>query len=355
MSTEMVPVPEGYDQLLAELRERIQAARMRAALAVNSELVLLYWRIGRDILDRQWQERWGARIIDRLALDLRLSFPEMKGFSPRNLKYMRAFAEAWPNEAIVQEVLAQLSWYHNLALLEKLKTPDERDWYARRCIESGWSRNILVHQIEVGLFHRQGKAITNFERTLPSPQSELARDIIKDPYKFDFLSLGKEFEERDLEQALIGHMRSFLLELGAGFAFLGNQFRIEVGNQDFFIDLLMYQLKLRCYVVIELKVGPLQPEHIGKMNFYLSAVDDMLRHPDDNPSIGLILCRGKDKVVAEYSLRDLGKPLGVAEYHFSVALPEHLRGILPSVEQLQNELNSVPLGASNLSDGPRDL
>ncbi len=341
MPKDIVPLPEDYEGLLEELKARILTARARAALAVNSELILLYWHIGRDILDRQWQERWGAKIIDRLSLDLSLSFPEMKGFSPRNLKYMRAFAEAWPNEAIVQQVVAQLPWGHNVRLLEYIKSREEREWYARKAIEGGWSRNILVHQIELGLYHRRGRAITNFERVLPSPQSELARDIIKDPYKFDFLSLGDEYEERDLEKALINHMRQFLLELGTGFAFLGSQFRLEVGNQDFFIDLLFYQLKLRCFVVIDLKVGALEPEHVGKMNFYLTAVDDMLRHQDDNPSIGLILCRSKDKVVAEYSLRDLGKPLGVAEYHFSAGLPEHLRGVLPSVEQLRSEMEAV--------------
>jgi predicted nuclease of restriction endonuclease-like (RecB) superfamily len=246
--------PDSYGQFLAELKSRIQAAQVRASLAVNQELVMLYWQIGREILDRQEREKWGAKVIDRLATDLKRCFPDMKGFSPRNLKYMRAFAEAWPEEPIVQAVLAQITWYHNVAILEKLTRSEDRIWYAKATIQHGWSRNVLVLQIEAGRMHRQGRAVANFDRTLPSPQSDLARDITKDPYNFDFLTLGDDAHERDLERGLLEHLRQFLLELGVGFAFIGSQYRLTIGNEDFFIDLLFYHLKLRAFVVVELKM-----------------------------------------------------------------------------------------------------
>jgi len=331
-------LPSSYPKLLEDIKARIRQAQVRAALSVNRELVLLYWHIGKEILQRQEQEGWGTKVIDRLARDLAREFPEMKGFSPRNLKYMRAFAEAWPDEPIVQEALAQITWYHNITLLEKVKDPAERLWYVQQTLQHGWSRNVLVHHIESGLYQRQGKAITNFERTLPAPQSDLARSLLKDPYVFDFLSLGPEAQERDLERALLDHLRDFLLELGKGFAFVGNQYRLEVGGDEFYIDLLFYQLRLRCYVVIELKVGEFKPEYAGKMNFYLSAVDDLLRHPEDRPSIGLILCKSQNRLIAEYALRDISKPMGVATYRLTSALPAELQKNLPSIEELEKEL-----------------
>jgi predicted nuclease of restriction endonuclease-like (RecB) superfamily len=331
-------LPAGYAELLESLKARIREAQVRAALSVNRELVLLYWHIGREILQRQEREGWGAKVIDRLALDLRREFPEMKGFSPRNLKYMRAFAEAWPDEQIVQQAAAQIPWFHNVVLLEKVKDPAARLWYAQQTIEHGWSRNVLVHQIESKLYQRQGKAITNFERTLPAPQSDLARSLIKDPYVFDFLSLGPGAQERDLERALLNHVRDFLLELGKGFAFVGSQYRLDVGGEEFYIDLLFYQLRLRCFVVIDLKIGEFKPEYAGKMNFYLSAVDDLLRHPEDRPSIGLILCKSQNRLVAEYALRDVSKPMGVATYRLTEALPADLQENLPSIEELKKEL-----------------
>jgi len=314
---------------------------VRAALSVNRELVLLYWQLGRDILTRQRQQGWGAKVVDRLASDLQKEFPDMKGFSPRNLKYMRAFAEAYPNEPIVQEVLAQITWYHNIALIEKLKSPEERLWYAQKTVEHGWSRNVLVHQIETGLHRRLGAALTNFDRTLPKPQSDLAQQLLKDPYNFEFLSLGEEVQERDLERALVKHIRDFLLELGVGFAFVGSQYHLEVEGDDFYIDLLFYHLRLRCYVVIDLKMKEFQPEYSGKMNFYISAVDDLLRHPDDQPTIGIILCRGKKKTIAEYALRDLNKPIGISTYKLKDSLPQTLQDNLPTLEQLEIELNTV--------------
>src|SRR6266487_5937465 len=336
-----VLIPEGYDEFLRGLKERIRTAQVRAALAVNRELVLLYWRSGQDILERQRQSGWGSKVIDRLAADLRSAFPEMSGFSPRNLKYMRAFAEAWPDDDFVQQVAAQLPWFHNCTILDKLKNLAERIWYAQQTIENGWSRNILIHQIESDLFRRQGKALTNFQRTLPAPQSELAQQIIKDPYNFDFLSLGQEAKERDLEKGLIEHLQKFLLELGVGFAFVGNQYPLEVEGEDFFIDLLFYHLKLRCFVVIDLKMDQFKPEYAGKMNFYLSAVDDLLRHPDDQPSVGIILCRTKKRIIVEYALRDTSKPVGVAEYRITAALPEQLKENLPSIEDLEAELSGT--------------
>jgi len=334
-------LPAGYDDVLREIKERVREAQVRAALAVNRELVLLYWRIGRDILRQQRQQGWGAKVIDRLSQDLRGAFPEMKGFSPRNLKYMRAFAEAYGDEAIVQEAPAQITWYHNTTLLDKVPDPMERRWYAAQAVENGWSRNILVHQIESDLYRRQGAALTNFARTLPPPQSDLASQTLKDPYIFDFLSLGPQAQERDLERGLLVHLRDFLLELGVGFAFVGSQYHLEVGGQDFYLDLLFYHLRLRCYVVIELKIGDFQPEYAGKMNFYLAAADDLLRHPDDQPSIGIILCKTRNRLIAEYALRDMQAPVGVATYRLTDALPESLRGSLPRIEELEATLREA--------------
>ena len=346
MANELSNIGSDYDTLLQQLKERIHTAQVRAALAVNWELVLLYWQIGREILIRQQQQGWGAKVIDKLAKDLRKEFPEMKGFSPRNLKYMRAFAETYPDEQIVQEALAQITWYHNIALMEKLKSQDERLWYARKTVEHGWSRNILVCQIESQLYQRQGGAITNFERALPKPQSDLAQQLLKDPYHFDFLTLGAEVQERDLEAALVSHIREFLLELGVGFAFVGNQYHLVVGGEDFYIDLLFYHLRLRCYVVVDLKMTEFKPEYSGKMNFYVCAVDDLLRHPDDQATIGMILCKSKNKVVAEYALRDVNKPIGVSTHYWGSILPESLQENLPTIEQLEMELNTVVIQAA---------
>ena len=332
-------IPIDYRTLLSDLKERIHAARMRATLAANAELTLLYWDIGRCILDRQEQQGWGAKVVQRLSVDLRLAFPDMKGLSPRNLKYMRTFAGAWPDRPVVQEVLAQIPWYSNLALLEKLADPEDRLWYARKTRLNGWSRNVLAMQIETGLHQRQGKAITNFDSALPALQSDLANNLLKDPYLFGFLGLQDEAQEREIEKALVRHLRDFLLELGVGFAFVGNQHRLEVGGDEFFIDMLFYHLHLRCYVVVELKAVAFKPEFAGKLNFYLSAVDDLLRHADDAPTIGLLLCKGKNKVVAEYALRDMSKPMGVSEYQLTEALPANLRGKLPTVEELEAELD----------------
>ena len=338
---QLTPAPEGYADWLADLKGRIYIAQQRATLAVNRDLMLLYWQMGTDILARQAQQGWGARVIERLAQDLRAAFPELKGFSPRNLKYMRAFAEAWPDEAFVQEVLARLPWYHQLALLDKLPGPGTRRWYAAKAIEHNWSRNVLVMQIETRLLERSGKAVTNFADTLPAPQSDLARESLKDPYRFDFLGLSDEAQEREIENVLVKHVTAFLLELGAGFAFVGRQVLLDVGGDEFFIDLLFYHLKLRCYVVIELKGGKFKPEHLGQLGqlgFYLTAVDRQIKSEHDKPTIGLLLCKSKNKVVAEYALGDKTQPMGVAEFKLLESLPAELLNNLPSIEQIEREL-----------------
>jgi len=339
--TELNLFPADYASWLAGLKQRIRAAQQRAAVRANRELVLLYWEIGRDILERQQTQGWGAKVIDRLARDLRAAFPRMKGFSPRNLKYMRAFAEAWPEAEFVQAALAQLPWYHQIALLDKLADRDARRWYAAKAVEHGWSRSVLVMQIETDLRTRQGGAITNFPTRLPPPQSDLATASLKDPYLFDFLGLTEEAHEREIEKALINHMTHFLLELGAGFAFVGQQHRLEVGGEEFFVDLLFYHLRLRCYVVVELKATGFKPEYAGQLNFYLSAIDAELKGPADNPTIGLLLCKERNRTVAEYALRDIGKPLGVAQYQLVRAIPESLATGLPTIEQIEAELGGV--------------
>lgn len=337
----LLSVPDGYADWLHDLKTRIHSAQQRAALAVNRELVLLYWQIGRDILARQAEQGWGAKVIERLAHDLRTAFPDMKGFSRANLMYMRAFAEAWPDGEIVQQAVGHLPWGHNLVLLTRLKDPQQRLAYAQSAIANGWSRNVLNIHIETRLLERTGKAVTNFELSLPKPQSDLAHESLKDPYRLDFLGLGKEAGERDIENALVKHVTEFLLELGAGFAFVGRQVMLDVGGDEFFIDLLFYHLKLRCYVVIELKAGKFKPEHLGQLGFYLTAVDRQVKSEQDNPTIGLLLCKSKNKVVAEYALGDKTQPMGIAEYKLLESLPAELQTSLPSIEQIERELGDL--------------
>lgn len=334
----LVPAPEGYANWLGELKNRIHSAQQRATQTVNRELVLLYWQIGRDILQRQAEQGWGAKVIERLAHDLKTAFPEMKGFSRANLMYMRSFADAWPDAAIVQQAVGQLPWGHNLVLLARLKQPEQRLAYAQRAVEQGWSRATLEIHIESRLLEREGLAITNFADRLPAPGTDLARQSLKDPYLFDFLDVGQEANEREIEAALVKHITQFLLELGAGFAFVGRQVHLEVGGDDFYIDLLFYHLKLRCYVVIELKAEKFKPEHLGQLSFYLTAVDMQVKAEQDNPTIGLLLCKSKNTVVAEYALRDKTQPIGVAEYQLIESLPKELQTSLPSIEQIEREL-----------------
>jgi predicted nuclease of restriction endonuclease-like (RecB) superfamily len=337
----LADMPEGYSALLGGLKDRISHERIKVVLSANAAMVLLYWDIGRTILDRQHQDGWGAKVIDRLSHDLKTAFPDMTGFSPRNLKYMRTFAQAWPDRVIVQRTVAQLPWRSNLTLLDKLSDPETRLWYAKKALELGMGKDMLVIQIETRLHERQGKAINNFNIALPPVDSDMTAQIFKDPYVFDFLGTADPRREAELEQKLIDHIQQFLLELGQGFAFVGRQVLLEVGDSDFFLDLLFYHLQLRCYVVIELKAGKFEPGHISQLNMYLNAVDDLLRHADDKPSIGLLLVKDKNQTVVEYSLAGNTKPIGVAQWerHITQSLPDDLKASLPSVEEIEEELS----------------
>ena len=326
-----------YLKTIEAIKQDIKAAQYKAVLSVNSTLILLYYHIGQVINE---YKSWGNKFVDNLSRDIKLEFPDTKGYSVRNLKYMAKLAMVFPDVVIVQEVLAQLPWYQNIALLDKIKNRDIHIWYARKAIENAWSRNVLVHQIESKLYERQVLAdkVSNFDHRLPAPQSELAQQTMKDPYIFDFITIKEDMIERDIEEALVRNVTRLLLELGKGFAFLGNQYHLNVGGDDFFIDLLFYNLNLRCYVVIELKTGAFKPEYAGQLNFYLSAVDGMLKKEIDNPSIGLLLCKSKNDLVAEYSLKDMSKPIGVSEYRVTSDLPEELKEQLPSIEDIQSRM-----------------
>lgn len=323
-----------YAKVVSEVISGVRNAQQRALLSVNRELVLLYWNVGNIILERA---EWGNKFIENLSADIRKEFPELTGFSLRNLKNMRRFAEAYPSKQIVQQLVAQIPWGHILHLMERVSDTDVQMWYMQKCIENGWSRSVLDHQIATDLYKRQGNAleVSNFERVLPQKNVSA---LFKDPYVFDFLSFSNEVTELEVEDALVSHVTKLLLEFGRGFAFVGRQVHLEVGGEDFYIDLLFYHLKLHCYVVIELKTGKFKPEYAGKMNFYLSAVDDLIKSDADAPSIGLILCRDKQKFVAEYALRDLKKPIGVSEYAFSQELPEMLRKVLPDTEEIEGRM-----------------
>lgn len=326
-----------YMEIVESIKKEISKAQYKAAVQVNSELIMLYYNIGRTINDNK---TWGNKFIDNLAKDIKLAYPGSTGYSVRNLKYMAKFAAEYPDAQIVQEALAQITWYHNIALLDKVSDRNTAVWYAKETVKNGWSRNVLVHQIDTKLYERQvlAEKITNFESRLPAPQSELAAQTIKDPYIFDFIPFKEDMVERDIENALVRDITALLLELGTGFAFVGHQYHISVGGDDFYIDLLFYNINLRRYVVIELKTGNFKPEYAGQLNFYLTAVDNILKKADDNPSIGLLLCNGKNNLVAEYALKDMSKPMGVSEYKITGNLPKELESQLPSVEDIQKRI-----------------
>lgn len=346
-----------YTNILYDLKEKIRQARLRAAIAVNSELLKVYWEIGDAISKQETSEGWGSKIVEKLAKDLRLEFPDMKGLSTRNLRYMRDFAQAYPQFTILQQIVAKsdmdenqpsiilqrsvakLPWGHNCTILDKLSALEERAFYAHKSVQNGWTRDMLVNYIEGGLFKRQGALTNNFGLTLPAYQSGLAIQLFKDPYHLDFIMLGDEAKERDLENALMNHITKLLLELGDGFAFIGRQKRFEAGGKEFFIDLLFYHTRLRRYVVIDLKIGEFEAEFVSKMNLYLGIVDDNLKGQYDEFSIGLILCKTKNKIIAEYALRDSNKPIGIAEYKVGAMLPEDIKGELPSIEELEQKLD----------------
>ena len=336
-------IPAGYAEALRDIKERIREARLRVVFAANTAMVLLYWDIGRLILERQEREGWGAKVIERLASDLGTAYPEMTGLSTRNLLFMRSFGEAYPDREKVKQLVSRLPWGHVIRLLQRVKEPRVRDWYAEQAIAEGWSRSILELRIDVQEHTRHGRAQSNFAHTLPPADSDMAAQVFKDPYLFDFLGTADPRREREVEQALIDHIQRFLLELGAGFAFVGRQVHLEIGASDFYLDLLFYHLKLRAFVVVELKAVPFDPAFVGQLTMYLSAVDDLMKHADDRPTIGLLLCRSKDKVVVEYALRDVRKPIGVAAWETKIveSLPEELRGSLPTVEEIEAELAGV--------------
>ena len=325
-----------YINFVQELKAKVQSAQIRASFAVNRELISLYWAIGRDIFQKQQQFGWGKSIVEKISSELQAQLPGIKGFSIQNMWHMRAFYLAWRQEKKLPQVVGEIPWGHNIVLFEKIKDPSERSWYAGQIVENGWSRAVLVHQIESHLYERQrgGRKLTNFEQTLPPPQSDLARELIKDPYHLGFLAVDDQIREKTLQKSLVSRLKDLLVELGAGFAFVGSEYHLEVGGQDFYIDLLFYHLRLRCYVVIELKTVAFQPEFAGKMNFYLSAVDDLMAHPNDNPSIGILLCKNRNKTIVEYALRDSRKPIGVSSYRLTQTLPKNLAGQLPSAKQL---------------------
>lgn len=326
-----------YLSVVELIKRQIGNARYKATVEVNRELIMLYYDIGCTVNEHK---SWGNKFIDNLAKDIKLSYPKATGYSVRNLKYMAKFAAVYPNREFVQQVVAQIPWGHNILILDKLTDNTIREWYIRNCIQNGCSRNVLAHQIETKLYERQVlvEKISNFEENLPSPQSEMALQTMKDPYIFDFIPFSEDMKERELENALIGDITKFLLELGTGFAFLGNQYHLNVGGDDYFIDLLFYNLNLRSYVVIELKTGEFKPEYAGQLNFYLSAVDGILKKDDDNPTIGLLLCKSKNNLVAEYSLKDVSKPIGVSEYKVTGNLPKEFAEQLPSVEDIQRHI-----------------
>lgn len=329
-----------YLETILKIKQEIRWAQYRAVISANQELLMLYYHIGLVI---NAHKIWGNKFIDNLSADLHLEFPDSKGYSVRNLKYMAKFASLFPDEKIVQETLAQISWYNNITLMDKVKDKDAYLWYAKETAVNGWSRNVLVHQIESDLYTRQALAdkVSNYKNRLALPQSELAEQMMKDPYIFDFIPFSNEMLERDIEQALIKNITKLLLELGTGFAFLGHQYHLNVGGDDFYIDLLFYNLNLRCYVVIELKTGEFKPEYAGKLNFYLSAVDGILKKEHDAPSIGLLLCKTKNNLVAEYALKDINKPIGVSEYRITNSLPEELSKQLPSIEDIKNRIGII--------------
>ena len=326
-----------YITVVDTIKKEIRSAQYRTAVQANTELLRLYYSIGKEI---NVHKVWGNKFIENLSMDIRADYPTNKGFSVRNLKYMAKFAATYSEQEFVQQAVAQIPWGHNIVLLDKITDSEQRRWYAETCQKNGWSRNVLIHQIESGLYERQvlNSKVSNFKQRLPSPQSELSTQTMKDPYVFDFIPFREDMLERDIEQALVRDVTKLLLELGTGFAFLGNQYHLNVGGDDFYIDLLFYNLNLRCYVVVELKTGEFKPEYAGQLNFYLSAVDGILKKDVDNPSIGLLLCKSKNNLVAEYSLKDISKPIGVSEYKVTSNLTGELEKQLPSVEDIQNRI-----------------
>ncbi|WP_027382085.1 PDDEXK nuclease domain-containing protein [Epilithonimonas caeni] len=329
-----------YQNLFSDIKQRILSSQLKAALSVNAEMIFLYWQIGNSIAQKQTEQGWSSGVIPQLAKDLKIEFPNSIGYSERNLSYMLKFAKEYQDITILQQTVAKLPWGHNILLIEKIKDQKTRFWYVEKCIENNWSRDILDLQIKSKLIERQGKSVNNFENTLPKPLSDLANQTLKDPYIFDFLALDADFREKDIEKQLTHHITKFLLELGKGFSFLGNQYHLEIGNQDYYLDLLFYHIKLKCYIVIELKNTKFKPEYTGKLNFYLSAVDSLIKEESENPTIGILLCKDKNNIEAEFALRDINKPIGISEIQLVEKLPDNLKSALPTIEEIENELKN---------------
>jgi predicted nuclease of restriction endonuclease-like (RecB) superfamily len=336
-----LPKSSDYIKFLTDLKGRIHASQMRAALAANSELISLYWHIGKSIIRLQKEKGWGNAVVEQLSSDLKKDYPGVSGFSRTNLFAMRQMYLFFsPTSEFVPQVVGQLPWGHIRVILAKIKDQSIAEFYLKSAMEFGWARDILEMQIEQKLYERQGKAITNFTEALPKPQSDLAQQTLKDPYIFDFLTLEKDAQEKDIENQLVKQIVKFLLELGKGFAFIGQQYPLQVGEKEYYLDLLFYHIKLKCFIVIELKSGEFKPEYAGKVNFYLSAVDDLMRSEKDNPSIGIILCKNKEKINVEYALRDINKPIGVSSFHFN-EIPADIQTQMPTVEQIERELTTI--------------
>lgn len=334
-----------YKKWILELKNKIRSTQIKAAIAVNSALIEFYWELGKMISEKE--NVWGNKLIEQVAKDLQSEFPDMKGLSRSNLFYCKQFYLFYHEELIqqavgqfMQQTVGQIPWGHNILIFSKSKNVEEAFFYIQKTIENSWSRDTLALQIKNDLYKRQGKSITNFKNTLPNPQSDLAQQTLKDPYVFDFMSLSENAKEKDIEKQLVNHITRFLLELGKGFAFIGQQYHIRIGDQDYYIDLLFYHVHLKCYVVIELKNTRFTPEYAGKLNFYLSAVDSLLKKEEDKPTIGIILCREKNNIEAEFSLRDINKPMGVSEFQITEMLPDELKASLPTIEEIENELNN---------------
>ena len=341
-----------YQEWLNSIKQRIVSVRLRMALAANRELIEFYWELGALIAHRQTQSQWGDKLIAQLSTDLQKAFPDVKGLSASNLKYCLRFFQFYANEQGISapadapapfglQPVDQMPWGHNIQIFTKCRSVAEARFYIEQALEQGWSRDVLALQLKSNLYGRAGKAVTNFSRTLPLPQSDLAQQTLKDPYTFDFMAMTGPYNELDVERQLTQHITQFLLELGKGFAFIGRQYHLEVAGNDYFIDLLFYHVTLKCYVVVELKNRKFVPEYAGKLNFYLSAVDSLLKRSDDQPTIGLLLCRDKNNIEVEFSLRDMNKPMGVSEYTLVEALPDNLKGALPTVEEIESDLQQL--------------
>lgn len=331
---------QDYSTFLVDIKKQIKLSQQKAFTAVNQEMILLYFTIGAMINSKQKELGWGAKVIDRLSADILKEFSDMSGFSPRNLKLMVQFYKEYSSDEIVQPVVAQIPWTHNIILIQKVKDRELRYWYMEQTLQNGWSKDVLSLMIKSEVHKRAGNLVSNFKQILPPFESDLVQQSFKDPYRFDFLTITEPFREKELENSLIKHMEKFLIELGSGFAFVGRQYKLEVGEDEFYIDLLFYHLKLRCFVVVELKKGKFKPEYSGQVNFYCNAIDSVLAQKDDKPTIGLILCQEKNEIVAEYSLKNMSQPIGISEYQLTEVLPKEFESSLPSIEMIENELKN---------------